>query len=190
MKFILLILCAALAAQAASAGDVPSIQTIPLNDIDGKPTALKAYAGKVILLVNVASKCGNTPQYKGLEAMYEKYKDKGFVIVGVPCNDFLSQEPGTAAEIVKFCTDNYNVTFPLMAKIHVKGPEQHPLYAALTKDTSIPGATGDIDWNFAKFVIGRDGKPIKRFKSSVKPDNADLVKTVETALATTTVGTR
>jgi len=184
MKFILLILCAALAAQAASAGDVPSIQTIPLNDIDGKPTALKAYAGKVILLVNVASKCGNTPQYKGLEAMYEKYKDRGFVIVGVPCNDFASQEPGTAEEIKAFCTGKYNVTFPLMAKIHVKGPEQHPLYAALTsKGAAIPGPTGDIDWNFAKFVIGRDGKPVKRFGNKVQPDNADLVRTVETALA-------
>jgi len=184
MKIILLILCAALAAQMATAGDVPSIQNISLDDIDGKPTSLKAYAGKVILLVNVASKCGNTPQYKGLEAMYEKYKNRGFVIVGVPCNDFRSQEPGTAAEIKAFCTENYNVTFPLMAKIHVKGPEQHPLYAALTsKDAVIPGPTGDIDWNFAKFVVGRDGKPIKRFGNKVQPEDADLVKTVETALA-------
>src|ERR1017187_7404006 len=114
MKVVLSLLCVLLAAQVAGAAD---IQDIKLNDINDKPTSLKAYAGKVVLLVNVASFCGNTPQYKGLEAMYEKYKDKGFVIVGVPCNDFNGQEPGTAEEIVKFCTDKYSVTFPLMAKI-------------------------------------------------------------------------
>jgi glutathione peroxidase len=185
MKLLLLLFAAAgVAAQVAAAGSVPSIQTIPLADINGKPTSLKDYAGKVILLVNVASFCGNTPQYKGLEAMYEKYKDKGLVIIGVPCNDFGSQEPGSAEEIRTFCTDKYSVTFPLMAKIHVKGPEQHPLYAALTsKDAAVPGAAGDIDWNFAKFVIGRDGKPIKRFASKVQPDAPELVQTVETALA-------
>jgi glutathione peroxidase len=180
MKVVLSLLCVLLAAQVAGAAD---IQDIKLNDINDKPTSLKAYAGKVILLVNVASLCGNTPQYKGLEAMYEKYKDKGLVVVGVPCNDFGAQEPGTAGEIVKFCMDNYKVTFPLLAKIHVKGAEQHPLYAALTQDPAIPGAKGDIDWNFAKFVIGRDGKAIKRFASRVQPENADLVQTVETALA-------
>jgi glutathione peroxidase len=180
MKIILCLLCLALAVQIAGAANIGDIK---LNDINGQPTSLKAYAGKVVLLVNVASKCGNTPQYKGLEAMYEKYKDKGFVIVGVPCNDFAGQEPGTAVEIVKFCTDNYQVTFPLMDKIHVKGPDQHPLYAALTKDPAIPGPKGDIDWNFAKFVIGRDGNVIKRFANKVQPENADLVQTVETALA-------
>jgi glutathione peroxidase len=187
MKLMVSLICSLMAAQIVTAGPTPSIQdvpNIPLNDIHDKPTSLKAYSGKVILLVNVASKCGNTPQYAGLEAMYDKYKDKGFVIIGVPCNDFAGQEPGTADEIVKFCTETYNVAFPLMAKIHVKGPEQHPLYAALTsKEAAVPGATGDIDWNFAKFVIGRDGKVIKRFKSSVKPENADLVATVETAIA-------
>ena len=116
--------------------------------------------------------------------MYEKYKDRGFVIIGVPCNDFGSQEPGTAEEIKAFCAEKYSVTFPLMAKIRVKGPEQHPLYAALTsKDAAIPGAVGDIDWNFAKFVIGRDGKPVKRFASKVQPDAPELVQTVEAALA-------
>ena len=161
MKLMLSLFCSLLAAQIVAADPMPSIQDIPLNDINDKPTSLKAYTGKVVLLVNVASKCGNTPQYKGLEAMYEKYKDKGFVIVGVPCNDFNSQEPGSAADIVKFCTDNYDVTFPLMAKIHVKGSEQHPLYAALTaKDGAFPGPKGDIDWNFANFVIGRDGKVV------------------------------
>ena len=184
MKITISIICALLAAQIASADTMPNIQDIPINTIDGKPSSLKAYSGKVVLLVNVASKCGNTPQYKGLEAMYEKYKDQGFVIVGVPCNDFFGQEPGTAEEIVKFCTDKYQVTFPLMEKIHVKGPEQHPLYKVLTgKDAAIPGAAGDIDWNFAKFVIGRDGKAVKRFKSSVKPEAPDLVQTIEAALA-------
>jgi glutathione peroxidase len=155
-----------------------------LEDINGKPASLKDYDGKVILLVNVASFCGNTPQYKGLEAMYEKYKDRGLVVIGVPCNDFAGQEPGSAEQIKAFCTEKYSVTFPLMAKIHVKGPEQHPLYAALTsKNAAIPGPVGDIDWNFAKFVIGRDGKPVKRFANKVQPDNADLVQTVETALA-------
>ena len=106
------------------------------------------------------------------------------MVIGIPCNDFAGQEPGTADQIKEFCDATYHVKFPLMAKIHVKGAEQHPLYAALTsKDAAVPGATGDIDWNFAKFVIGRDGKPIKRFKSSVKPDAADLVQTVEAALA-------
>ena len=137
----------------------------------------------MILLVNVASLCGNTPQYKGLEAMYEKYKDRGLVIIVVPCNDFGSQEPGSAEEIKAFCTETYKVTFPLMAKIHVKGPEQHPLYAALTsEDAAIPGPSGDIDWNFAKFVIGRDGKAIKRFANRVQSDAPELVQTVEAAL--------
>ena len=183
MKFMPMFFAAGLAAQVAAAGNTPSIQNIPLDDINGRPTSLKDYAGKVILLVNVASLCGNTPQYKGLEAMYEKYKDKGLVIIGVPCNDFGSQEPGSAEEIKAFCADNYKVTFPLMAKIHVKGPGQHPLYAALTsKDAAIPGPVGDIDWNFAKFVIGRDGKPIRRFANRVQPDAPELVQTVETAL--------
>jgi glutathione peroxidase len=183
MKLTLLFLAAGLAAQVVSAGSLPSIQDIPLDDINGKPASLKDYAGKVILLVNVASFCGNTPQYKGLEALYEKYKGQGLVVIGVPCNDFGSQEPGSAEEIKAFCAEKYSVTFPLMAKIHVKGPEQHSLYAALTsKDAGIPGPVGDIDWNFAKFVIGRDGKPVKRFASKAQPDATDLVQTVETAL--------
>ncbi len=184
MKLFLLLFAAVLAAQVVSAGDAPSIQNIPLDDINGKPASLKNYAGKVILLVNVASLCGNTPQYKGLEAMYEKYKEQGLVIIGVPCNDFAGQEPGSAEEIKTFCTEKYSVTFPLMAKIHVKGPEQHPLYAALTsKDAAIPGPAGDIDWNFAKFVIGRDGKPVRRFANRVQPDAPELVQAVTTALA-------
>ena len=181
MKLMISLICSLLAAQVANADNMPSIQNIPLDDINGKPTSLKDYAGKVVLLVNVASKCGFTPQYKGLEAMYEKYKDQGLVVIGVPCNDFGGQEPGSAEVIKQFCTEKYSVTFPLMAKVHTIGAEQHPLYTALTgKDSAFKG---DIKWNFTKFVIGRDGKVIKRFESKVKPEEAELVHTVETALA-------
>jgi glutathione peroxidase len=152
-----------------------------LKTLDGKPASLKDYKGKVVLLVNVASKCGYTPQYKGLQALQEKYGAKGFTVVGVPCNDFGAQEPGSSEEIRKFCTDNYNVTFPLMEKVHVKGPEQHPLYARLTgKEAEFPG---DIKWNFGKFLIGRDGKVLKRYDSATKPESEELSQAIEAALA-------
>jgi glutathione peroxidase len=180
MKILLLILVTVLAAQIVKADGNPSIQNIPLKDINGNDTSLKSYAGKVVLLVNVASKCGNTPQYAGLEAMYEKYKDKGFVIIGVPSNDFRGQEPGTAEQIKAFCKDNYGVTFPLMEKVHVKGAEKSPLYAALTgSESPFPG---EVEWNFGKFLIDRDGKVVARFNPKVKPENPDLVKAVETAI--------
>jgi len=157
------------------------LQGIPLKDIDGKDTSLKAYAGKVVLVVNVASKCGLTPQYEGLEAMYQKYKGQGLVVLGFPCNDFNGQEPGTLEEIKAFCSSKYSVTFPLFSKLHVKGSEQHPLYAALSgPEGAFPG---DVGWNFGKFLIGRDGKPLARFEPKVKPDAPELVKAVETALA-------
>jgi glutathione peroxidase len=153
---------------------------IPLKDINGKSTSLKAYEGKVLLVVNVASKCAFTPQYKGLEGLYQKYKDQGLVVLGFPCNDFGAQEPGTLDEIKEFCSTRYHVTFPLFDKLHVKGAEQHPLYAALTgKDSPFPG---DVKWNFGKFVIGRDGKILQRFESRVKPEDAELVKAVEAAI--------
>src|SRR5450432_3660157 len=155
MKLIT-ILIALIMAQIVLAGSNPSLYDIPLKDIDGKPVSLKAYQGKVLLIVNVASKCGFTPQYEGLEAIQKKYEAKGFTVLGFPCNDFASQEPGTADEIKAFCSSKYSVTFPLFEKLHVKGNEQHPLYASLTgKDSPFPG---DISWNFNKFVIGRDGK--------------------------------
>jgi len=172
-----------LLAQAVSADTVtPSqLQSIPLHDIDGHDTSLKAYEGKVVLLVNVASKCGFTPQYKGLEAIYEKYKDQGFVIVGVPSNDFGGQEPGTPEEIKSFCSANFNVTFPLMEKVHVRGPEKHPLYVALTgKEAKLPG---DVKWNFGKFLIGRDGQVLSRYDSKVTPESAELTGAIESALA-------
>jgi glutathione peroxidase len=158
-----------------------SVQDIKLNTIDGKPATLGDYKGKVVLLVNVASQCGLTPQYEALQALQNKYKDKGFTVVGVPCNDFGAQEPGSSKEIVQFCTEKYNVTFPLMEKIHVKGPEQHPLYARLTgKDAEFPG---DIKWNFGKFLIGKDGKVLKRFEPQTKPDSDEVLKAIEAALA-------
>ena len=154
---------------------------IPLKDIDGKDTSLKAYQGKVLLIVNVASKCGFTPQYKSLEAIHEKYKDKGFTVLGFPCNQFGGQEPGSNAEIKQFCTSTYNVTFPMFDKIDVNGPKRSPLYVALAgPDSPFPG---DIKWNFGKFLIGRDGKILKRFDSKVAPDSAEVTAAIEAALA-------
>jgi glutathione peroxidase len=175
-----LILCSALLMQtlAASAG---SIHETPVKDIDGKDSTLKPYAGKVLLIVNVASRCGFTPQYKQLEAVYEKYKAKGFVILGFPCNQFGHQEPGTDEEIKQFCSSKFNVTFPLFDKIEVNGPNRHPLYTSLAgKDSPYPG---DIKWNFSKFLIGRDGKILKRFESNVVPDSPEVTQAIETALA-------
>ena len=158
-----------------------SIYDIKVKDIDGKQTTLKPYEGKVILIVNVASKCGLTPQYKALESLYEKYKDKGFVILGFPCNQFNSQEPGTSDEIKKFCTDKYNVTFPLYEKIDVNGANRHQLYVTLAgAESPFPG---DIKWNFGKFLISRDGKIIKRFEPKTTPDSAEVTAAVEAALA-------
>ena len=158
-----------------------SISEIPLKDIDGKDTSLKDYQGKVVLIVNVASRCGYTPQYKGLETIYEKYKDKGFVILGFPCNQFGAQEPGTATEIKEFCSSKYNVTFPMFSKIEVNGPNRHPLYVALAGKDS-PYA-GDIKWNFSKFLIGRDGKIVKRFEPGATPESPEMTAAITAALA-------
>jgi glutathione peroxidase len=165
---------------SAHAVDAP-IYSIPLKDIEGQDTSLKAYAGKVLLIVNVASRCGFTPQYEGLEALAKKYREQGLVVLGFPCNDFGSQEPGSEKEIKEFCTSKFNVTFPLFAKLHVKGPEQHPLYAALAgKDSPFPGP---VKWNFGKFLVSREGKIVARFDSAVEPDAAELTKAIEAALA-------
>lgn len=154
--------------------------TIPFKTITGKDTSLSDYKGKVVLVVNTASKCGNTPQYATLEALQKKYESKDFTVIGFPCNDFASQEPGTAGEIQQFCKANYSVTFPLMEKIHVKGPEQHPLYAALTgKDGAFPG---DVKWNFGKFLIGKNGKVLARFEPGQKPDSPEIITAIEKAL--------
>ena len=159
-----------------------SLTEIPLKDIDGKETNLKAYQGKVLLIVNVASKCGYTKQYAPLQAVYEKYKDKGLVILGFPSNDFGGQEPGSNAQIKEFCSSKFAVTFPLFDKVGVKaGPTQSPLYAALTgKDATFPG---EVKWNFGKFLIGRDGKVIARYNSGDEPDSEKVTKAIEAALA-------
>ena len=165
---------------SAVAADSP-IYSVPLKDIDGKDTSLKAYEGKVVLAVNVASQCGNTPQYTKLQSLYEKFKEQGLVVVGFPCNDFGAQEPGSNAEVKDFCAKEYHVTFPMMDKIHVKGPQQHPLYKELSGPNS-PFA-GDVKWNFGKFLIDRDGKVAARFEPGVQPDSAQVTKAVEAALA-------
>ena len=154
-----------------------NVHEFTLNDIDGKPVSLAEFKGKVVLIVNVASKCGFSPQYTGLEALYEKYKDQGFVIVGVPANNFGSQEPGTNEEIKTFCTRKYNVSFPMLAKVSVKGDDITPLYKYLTETKG-----GDVKWNFTKFLIGKDGLVAERFESAVKPDDPALTAAVESAL--------
>jgi len=158
-----------------------SLYDIPLKDIEGKDTSLKAYQGKVILIVNVASKCGFTRQYKPLEELYKKYKGQGLVILGFPSNDFGGQEPGTNKEIQEFCTGKFDVTFPMFDKVGVKsGDNQHPLYAALTGKDSV--SPGEVKWNFAKFLVGRDGKLITRFVSADEPDSEKIAQAIEKAL--------
>ncbi len=160
-----------------SADAASSIHEFTLKTIDGQPAPLKQFQGKVVLVVNVASRCGYTPQYEGLEKLYRKYKDRGFVIVGVPANNFGGQEPGTDAEIKEFCTRNYGVTFPMMSKVSVKGADMTPLYQYLTS-----AAGGDVKWNFTKFLVGKDGKVIARFEPGVKPESAELAAAIEKAL--------
>jgi glutathione peroxidase len=154
-----------------------------LNSIEGQPAPLSAYKGKVILLVNVASRCGYTPQYTALEAAYEKYKDQGFTIIGIPANNFGSQEPGTNEEIKTFCSAKYHVTFPMMSKVSVKGDDKTPLYQFLTDKSAHPSTGGEIEWNFTKFLVGPDGRVIERFKSEVTPDSAEVTAAIEKALA-------
>jgi glutathione peroxidase len=157
------------------------LYSFTLNSIDGKPTPLADYKGKVVLIVNVASQCGYTPQYSALEAIYEKYKDRGFVIVGFPANNFGAQEPGTNEEIKTFCSRKYNVTFPMYAKISVKGSDQAPLYAYLTKETG-KGIAGEIQWNFTKFLVDRNGNVVQRFEPAVTPDSTEVTTAVEKQL--------
>ena len=149
-----------------------------MPSIDGKPAPLANYKGKVVLLVNVASRCGFTPQYTALESTYEKYKDKGFVILGFPANNFGSQEPGTNAEIKTFCQSKYSVTFPMYGKVSVKGDDQTPLYAYLTKDAN-PALAGEIKWNFTKFLVDRNGKVVARFEPDVTPDSPQITAEID-----------
>lgn len=179
MKTAFLALLLASAASALAADD--SIYEISLKDIDKKPTTLKPFEGKALLIVNVASECGLTPQYSGLEALHAKYKGKGFAALGFPCNQFGGQEPGSNEEIKTFCSTRYGVTFPMFDKIDVKGAKQHPLYKMLTG----PEATfpGDVGWNFGKFLIGKNGKVIARFEPNEEPDSEKIIKAIEKALA-------
>lgn len=171
--------CLAGSAMAASTG---SVYDFTLKSIDGQPVSLSSYHGKVLLLVNVASHCGFTPQYAALESVYEKYKDRGLVIVGVPANNFAGQEPGTNEEIKKFCSNKYNVTFPMMAKVSVLGQDKTPLYVFLTDKSTDPQLAGDIKWNFTKFLFDRNGKPVARFEPDVTPDSPQVTSAVEAAL--------
>ncbi len=162
---------------------IESIYQIVATNIDGKPFSLSEYKGKVVLIVNVASRCGFTPQYEGLEKIYLKYKDKGFVILGFPANNFLGQEPGTDEEIKTFCSLKYNVTFPMFSKISVKGNDINPLYAYLTGKDTDPEFSGNITWNFNKFLIDRNGKIVNRFDSKITPEDPNLTGDVEKYLA-------
>ena len=164
---------------AATTGE--SLYDLPLKDIDGKVTTLQPYKGEVMLIVNVASKCGNTPQYATLEKDFEKYKDRGFVVLGFPCNQFMSQEPGSNAQIKQFCSETYGVVFPMFDKLEVNGTGRSPLYTQLAG----PGSPfpGDIKWNFTKFLIGRDGNILARFEPKTKPDDPEVTKAIEAALA-------
>lgn len=158
-----------------------SLYEIAVKDIDGQATTLAPLKGRVLLIVNVASECGYTPQYEGLQAVFKKYEAKGLTVLGFPCNQFGGQEPGTTAEIKNFCSTKFHVTFPLYDKIDVNGAHRHPLYTALAGKAS--PFSGDIGWNFSKFLIGRDGKIVKRFDSGVEPDSAEMTKAIEAALA-------
>jgi len=162
-------------------GRAAPLHEIALQDIDGKATTLAPFKGRVLLIVNVASECGNTRQYAGLEALYGKFQAKGLTVLGFPCNQFGGQEPGSNADIKQFCSTTFKVTFPLFAKIEVNGANRHPLYAALAgKDSPFPG---NIKWNFGKFLVGRDGRILQRFDSGAEPDSPEVIRAVEAALA-------
>ena len=169
--------------ESKKADSAKSVLDFKMKDIDGKEVDLAQYKGKVLLIVNVASKCGNTPQYKTLEELYRKHKDQGLVVLGFPANDFRGQEPGSDADIKAFCTDKYDVSFPMFSKISVKGDGKHPLYQFLTTKQSDPKLNGEIDWNFAKFLVDREGKVVSRFTARTKPDAAEVTKAVEAELA-------
>ena len=158
------------------------VYDIPIHTLHGEASSLAPFKGRALLLVNVASFCGLTPQYAGLQRLHEGYRDKGFSVLGFPCNQFLEQEPGTAEEIAQFCSVNYGVTFPLFEKIEVNGPGRHPLYERLTAVADAEGNAGDVQWNFEKFVVSSDGTIAGRFRPGVEPEDAALVGAIEGAL--------
>jgi glutathione peroxidase len=159
-----------------------SIHQVELPRLNGKPESLSVYSGKVVLAVNVASRCGFTPQYAGLQALQDRYEDRGFTVLGFPCNQFFHQEPGTAEQIQEFCSLNYGVEFPLFAKLDVKGAGQHPLYSILSGSADDSGKAGNVSWNFEKFLVGRDGRVVRRFRSKVTPEDPRIVEAVEALL--------
>jgi glutathione peroxidase len=159
-----------------------TVHDIPVNTLPGQPSSLGAFAGKALLVVNVASKCGLTPQYAGLERLHRTYAGRGFAVVGFPCNQFGGQEPGTAAEIGEFCSVNYGVSFPMFEKIEVNGPGRHPVYAALTAAADAEGVAGDIQWNFEKFLVGPDGTVIARFRPLTDPEAPEVIAAIEASL--------
>ena len=159
-----------------------SIHDIKVRTIDGEERSLGEFAGKALLVVNVASKCGFTPQYEGLQKLYETYKDRGLEILGFPCNQFLGQEPGTNDEIAEFCSLNYGVSFPMFEKIDVNGDDRHPLYAELTQHSDAEGKSGDVGWNFEKFVVSPSGEVTNRFRTPVKPEAPEVVGAIEAQL--------
>jgi glutathione peroxidase len=180
MPLVLLFPALVLAALVSTPAVAASPLAGEMKTIDGKPVDLASYKGKVVLIVNVASRCGATPQYAGLQKLYDTYKDKGLVVLGFPANDFGAQEPGSDAQIAEFCTSKYSVTFPMFSKITVKGPDKAPLYKMLTESAD---PTGEVGWNFEKFLVGKDGSVIGRFKTRVSPDDPALVAAIEAALA-------
>jgi glutathione peroxidase len=159
-----------------------TVHDFPVNSLSGQPASLGDLAGKTLLVVNVASKCGLTPQYRGLERLHERFSDRGFSVAGFPCNQFGGQEPGTAGEISEFCSVNYGVTFPMFEKIEVNGPGRHPIYAELTAVADESGEAGDIQWNFEKFLVGPDGTVLARFRPRTDPEDPRIVAAIEDSL--------
>jgi glutathione peroxidase len=158
------------------------INQVTISALDGSPLDLEQFEGKAILIVNVASKCGFTPQYAGLDEIHKRYKDRGFSVLGVPCNQFGGQEPGSPEEIAAFCSTTYGVTFPLTEKVDVNGADRHPLYAELTVTSDGEGEAGDVKWNFEKFLVGADGEVVARFRPQVTPDAPELLSAIESVL--------
>ncbi|GAA2132570.1 glutathione peroxidase [Streptomyces synnematoformans] len=159
-----------------------SVYDVELRTLAGEPASLERFRGTAVLAVNVASKCGLTPQYAGLEKLHERYAARGFTVAGFPCNQFGGQEPGTAEEIATFCSATYGVTFPMFEKVEVNGPERHPLYRELVQTPDADGAAGDVQWNFEKFLLDPAGKPVARFRPQTAPDDAALLAAVESVL--------
>lgn len=173
---------AVLGGESAAEGDVPPVLNFTMESLDGTPVHLKKYQGKVVLFVNVASRCGNTPQYSTLQMLHDKYAKQGLAVVGVPCNQFGAQEPGSAQQIAEFCSSKYGVTFDMLSKVDVNGENACELYKYLTSEEAGKATAGKIKWNFEKFLIGRDGKIVARFSPRTKPDSPEVISTIEQAL--------